>query len=119
MPAVLVHGVPDTEHVWHAVVPALGRADVTTLRLPGFGGAPVPAGFDATKDTYAAWLVDQIAAQPGPVAGDPCAGPEWGERLAKTTGAGLVVFPGCSHWWSLERPAQVAAEITAFWGGLR
>ena len=51
-------------------------------------------------------------------AADPYAGPEWGERLAKATGARLVVLPGCSHWWSLERPAEVAAEITAFWSGL-
>jgi pimeloyl-ACP methyl ester carboxylesterase len=242
MPAVLVHGVPDTERIWRAVLPALGRADVVTLRLPGFGGAPVPDGFDATKDAYARWLVEQIAAQPGPVdlvghdwgallvlraaclapervrtwvaggapldpeyvwhraaqlwqtpevgekvmaqttpaamekalaaaavppddarkaagrldatmkdcilrlyrsaitvgrewgadlvrlrapglllwgAADPYAGPEWGERLAKATGARLVIFPGCSHWWSLERPAEVAAEIRAHWSGLR
>jgi hypothetical protein len=30
MKAILVHGVPDTEHVWHAVV-ALGRGDVAEV----------------------------------------------------------------------------------------
>ena len=42
--------------------------------------------------------------------------PEWGERLARRTGARLVVFPGCSHWWQLERPAEVAAELSTLWG---
>jgi hypothetical protein len=55
MPAVFVHGVPDTERVCHRVVPQLGRSDVTCLGLPGFGRA-LPAGFDATKDAYAAWV---------------------------------------------------------------
>lgn len=235
MTAILVHGVPDTDHVWHRVIPRLGRDDVTALRLPGFG-APLPAGFDPTKDAYAAWLVERIAAVGSPVdlvghdwgallviraaslrpdlvrswvvggapldaeyvwhqtaqvwqtpgageramehtdaatlakalitagvppddareAGahfddtmkrcilrlyrsavtvgaqwgpdlarvtapglvlwgeqDPYAEPKWGQRLAQRTGARLVVFPGCSHWWSLQRPDEVAAEIRA------
>ena len=48
--------------------------------------------------------------------------PEVGEKvMAQTTptGARLVTFPGCSHWWSLGRPAEVAAEIRAHWSGLR
>ena len=240
MTAILVHGVPDTDQVWHAVLPRLGRPDVLTLRLPGFG-APVPPGFDATKDAYAAWLVEQIAAHEGPVdlvghdwgallvlraaclepdrvrtwaagaapldadyvwhraaqlwqtpdvgekvmegltpsvleealtaagvpAGDaraaaahlddtmkrcilrlyrsaikigeewgpdlarlqapglvlwgerdPYAPPVWGERLAKRTNARLVTFAGCSHWWPLERPAEVAALLTRHWDAL-
>jgi pimeloyl-ACP methyl ester carboxylesterase len=238
--AILVHGVPDTDQVWHAVLPRLGRPDVLTLRLPGFG-APVPPGFDATKDAYAAWLIEQIAAHEGPVdlvghdwgallvlraaclepdrvrtwaagaapldadyvwhraaqlwqtpdvgekvmeeltpsvleealtaagvpAGDARAAaahlddtmkrcilrlyrsaikigeewgpdlarlqapglvlwgerdsyapPVWGERLAKRTNARLVTFAGCSHWWPLERPAEVAALLTRHWDAL-
>jgi pimeloyl-ACP methyl ester carboxylesterase len=241
MPVLLVHGVPDTDRVWHAVLPRLGRADVMTLQLPGFG-APVPAGFDSTKDAYAAWLVDQIVAQDGPVdlvghdwgallviraaclrpdrvrswaagaapldaeyvwhkaaqawqtpevgekvmerltaatlgdalttagvpAGDareaaahlddtmkrcilrlyrsaikvgaewgpalaklgapglvlwgeldPYAAPIWGERLAQRTGARFVSFPGCSHWWQLERPADVATLLTRHWDAIQ
>jgi pimeloyl-ACP methyl ester carboxylesterase len=237
MPALLVHGVPDTERVWRAVLPRLARADVVTLRLPGFGG-PVPAGFDATKDAYAAWLVEQILAHDGPVdlvghdwgallviraaclrpdhvrtwtaggapldaeyvwhkaaqawqtpevgervmaqltptalggalvtAGvppddareaaahvddtmkrcilrlyrsaikvgeewgpdlgklsapglilwgerDSYAAPMWGERLAARTKARFVALPGCSHWWQLERPADVAVLLTKHW----
>ena len=43
MPAVFVHGVPDTERVWSGVIARLRRNDVVTLSLPGFGGeAPRP-----------------------------------------------------------------------------
>lgn len=52
MPAVLVHGAPDTHRVWRALVARLRRADVVTLSLPGFG-CEIPAGFDCTKDAYA------------------------------------------------------------------
>ena len=62
MPALLVHGVPDTDRVLARGRSARsGRPDVETLRLPGFGG-PTPDGFDPTKDAYAAWLVEQIVA---------------------------------------------------------
>ena len=66
MPVIFVHGVPDTERVWHKVIARLERRDVVTVRLPGFG-CPVPPGFEATKDAYAAWLVEQIAFHPEPV----------------------------------------------------
>ena len=238
MPAIFVHGVPDTDRVWRLVSPLLGRDDVTCLRLPGFGGQ-LPSGFDATKDAYEEWLVARIETQDAPVdlvghdwgallalraaslrptlvrswavggapldaayvwheaaqrwqtpdvgervmerltpsvldgaltaAGvppedataaathfdetmkrailglyrsaikvgeewepdlariaapglvlwgekDPYAGPEWGRRLAERTGARLVVFAGCSHWWPLERPQETAAELRALWG---
>lgn len=59
MPAVLVHGVPDTFHVWDAVRAHLSRTDVDTPALPGFG-RPVPEGFDGTKEAYAAWLVTEL-----------------------------------------------------------
>lgn len=77
MPAIFVHGVPDTEHVWHRVIPLLGSDDVTCLRLPGFGG-PLPTGFAATKDAYAAWLVAQISALAAPV---DLVGHDWGALL--------------------------------------
>jgi pimeloyl-ACP methyl ester carboxylesterase len=58
MPAVFVHGVPDTPEVWEAVVSRLGRKDVVRLALPGFA-CPLPAGFDATKDEYVDWILAQ------------------------------------------------------------
>ena len=237
MPAVFVHGVPDTPRVWDAVVSRLHRKDVVRLSLPGFGCAR-PKGFSAAKEEYVAWLLDQLAALPGPIdlvghdwgallvmravslrsdavrswaaggapldreyvwhqaaqawqtpgvgekvmerlttealqvglvaAGvpapdaattaahvdatmkqcilglyrsavrvgaeweddlrrvsapglvlwgenDPYASVEFGERLARNTRARFVSFPGCSHWWQLERPAEVAAELERHW----
>lgn len=60
MPAVFVHGVPETAEVWDRLIAALGREDVVSLRLPGFG-SPRPDGFDAHQETYAAWLAAELA----------------------------------------------------------
>ena len=240
MPAVFVHGVPDTQQVWDAVLARLDRKDVVTLSLPGFGCA-LPAGFSATKEAYVEWLLGQLAAVQAPIdlvghdwggllvvrvvsvrpdavrswaaggapldreyvwhqaakawqtpglgekvmagltpevlgaalaaagvpaadaattaahvdptmkqcilslyrsavnAGaeweddlrrvsapglvlwgetDPYAAVEFGARLAEKTGARFVSFPGCSHWWQLERPAEVAAELWRHWAAV-
>ena len=37
MSVVFVHGVPDTQLVWDAVVSRLDRRDVLRVSLPGFG----------------------------------------------------------------------------------
>ncbi|MGH7375224.1 MAG: alpha/beta fold hydrolase [Candidatus Rokuibacteriota bacterium] len=60
MPAVFVHGVPDTERVWSGVIARLRRNDLVTLSLPGFGGEE-PTGFDATKEAYLDWLLAELA----------------------------------------------------------
>ena len=76
MPAVFVHGVPETPAIWDALRSHLSRHDVTALQLPGFG-CPRPAGFGATKEEYVAWLVGElepIAAQ-GPI---DLVGHDWG-----------------------------------------
>jgi len=237
MPAAFVHGVPDTQQVWDAVIARLDRKDVVTLSLPGFG-CPVPQGFNATKEAYVDWLLAELAALTGPIdlvghdwggllvvravsvrpgtvrswaagaapldreyvwhqaaqawqtpgrgervmagltaetlqaalvgagvpapdaakaggkldatmkrcildlyrsavhAGaeweddlrrvsapglvlwgekDPYASVEFGARLAERTGAHFVPFAGCSHWWQLEHPADVADELQRFW----
>jgi len=237
VPAVFVHGVPDTQRVWNAVIARLDRQDVVRLALPGFA-CPVPDGFGATKEDYVDWLLACLAALPRPLdlvghdwgallalravslrpelvrswaaggapldseyewhqaakvwqtpmagerameamtperlrlalvaAGVPeadalessglvdatmkrCilglyrsgihAGSEWeadlrgvtapglvlwgendpyaparfGQRLAERTGASFVSFPGCSHWWQLERPEEVARELHRLW----
>jgi pimeloyl-ACP methyl ester carboxylesterase len=31
----------------------------------------------------------------------------------------LVSWPGCSHWWQLERPDAVADELQRFWKEVR
>ena len=237
MPVVFVHGVPDTQRVWDAVVSRLDRKDVVRLPLPGFG-CSLPEGFTATKEAYVEWLLGQLASltepidlvghdwgalltvravsvEPGLVrswaaggapldreyvwhqaaqawqtpgvgekvmagltpealqtalvaAGvpgtdasttaarvdatmkqcilnlyrsavhvgaeweddlrrvsapglvlwgekDPYASVDFGARLAEKTRARFVSFPGCSHWWQLERPAEVAAELQPHW----
>jgi pimeloyl-ACP methyl ester carboxylesterase len=237
MPAVFVHGVPDTQRVWDAVASRLTRNDVVTLSLPGFG-CTAPSGFGATKEAYVGWLLGELAAIRGPIdlvghdwggllvvravsvrpdavrswaaggapldreyvwhqaakawqtpgmgekvmagmtadglaaalvaAGVPAAdaaetaahidpvmkdcilklyrsavraGDEWedelkrvsapglvlwgekdpyaavkfGARLAEKTRARFVSFADCSHWWQLERPGEVAAELERHW----
>jgi len=74
MPAVLVHGVPETERLWSSLRSRLDRSDVLTLALPGFGN-PRPAGFGATMDDYAAWLMDAVGEVEGPV---DLVGHDWG-----------------------------------------
>lgn len=46
---------------------------------------------------------------------DPFAAVEFGARPAQKTRARFVSFARCSHWWQLERPAEVAAELQPLW----
>jgi pimeloyl-ACP methyl ester carboxylesterase len=74
VPAVLVHGNPETPAVWSPVRERLARTDVVTPRLPGFG-VPAPAGFGATKEEYVDWLVGELEAIGEPV---DLVGHDWG-----------------------------------------
>ena len=74
MTAVFVHGVPETAAVWDGLLAQLGRDDVVALSLPGFGNER-PAGFGATKEEYAAWLVGELEAIGGPI---DLVGHDWG-----------------------------------------
>jgi pimeloyl-ACP methyl ester carboxylesterase len=237
MPAVFVHGVPDSSRVWQPTIDCLKRRDTLVLGLPGFG-SPLPLGFTATKDRYAEWLLAQLRALRGPIdlvghdwgsmlvvravslapqlvrswvggaapidpdyvwhetariwqapeageklmaqitrqalqAGlvaqgqppnvaadsaaamddtmkacilslyrsavhvgrewfadlalvtapglviwgkdDPYAAPTFGERLAKSTGAGFAAIEDCGHWWQAQRPRETAKLLEAFW----
>ncbi len=78
MPAYLVHGVPDSPAIWEPIRHALKRRDVVTPTLPGFG-TPLPSGFGATCDEYAAWLIDDVATLGEPV---DLVGHDWGGLLA-------------------------------------
>jgi pimeloyl-ACP methyl ester carboxylesterase len=79
MPAVFVHGVPDTYRMWDRVRSHLSRDDVIALALPGFD-APVSSGFDATKEAYADWLVEQLDQVEEPV---DLVGHDWGSLLVQ------------------------------------
>jgi pimeloyl-ACP methyl ester carboxylesterase len=77
MPAVFVHGVPETRRLWDAIRAHL-NTDSIALALPGFGTSR-PTSFTATKDDYAQWLahsLDQIA-QPIDLVGH-----DWGALLS-------------------------------------
>ncbi len=79
MPAVFVHGVPDTATMWDPLIAALGRTDVVAVGLPGFA-TPTPDGWDATKEAYAAWLGSEIEALGRPV---DLVAHDWGAILAQ------------------------------------
>jgi pimeloyl-ACP methyl ester carboxylesterase len=79
MPAVLVHGVPDTQRMWEPLRRHLRRKDVVTPSLPGFG-VPLPAGFVATKEAYVDWLVAELARIGEPV---DLVGHDWGSLLVQ------------------------------------
>lgn len=66
MTIVLIHGVPDTASVWDPLIAALGTHDAIALSMPGFG-APIPPGFDASKDAYLAWLIGALESLPQPL----------------------------------------------------
>ncbi|WP_372346808.1 alpha/beta fold hydrolase [Streptomyces sp. KL116D] len=59
MPAILIHGVPDSHHVWDGVRQHLTRTDVEAWDLPGFG-APRPNGFGSSKEEYVDWLIRRL-----------------------------------------------------------
>ncbi len=74
MPAVFVHGNPETTAIWDAMVEHLSRRDVIALSPPGFG-SPIPDGFDATSDSYVAWLVRELERIGQPI---DLVGHDWG-----------------------------------------
>lgn len=74
MPAVFVHGNPETDAIWGELFDALEREDRMALSPPGFG-APVPQGFSATRSEYVEWLAEQLASVDGPI---DLVGHDWG-----------------------------------------
>jgi pimeloyl-ACP methyl ester carboxylesterase len=77
MPAVFVHGVPETHLIWDPIRAKVSRKDTVAVDLPGFG-APVPSGFGATKEEYVDWLVAEIEKIGEPV---DMVGHDWGSLL--------------------------------------
>jgi pimeloyl-ACP methyl ester carboxylesterase len=79
MPAVLVHGVPDTHRMWEPMRAHLRRPDVVAVSLPGFG-VPCPAGWTATKEGYVDWLIGELERIGQPV---DLVGHDWGALLVQ------------------------------------
>lgn len=78
MPAVLLHGHPETAEIWDRLNEHLTRSDLQALSLPGYG-VPRPSGFPATKDAYLGWLANELEAFEQPV---DLVGHDWGGVLA-------------------------------------
>jgi pimeloyl-ACP methyl ester carboxylesterase len=79
MPAVFVHGNPETAAVWDPLLAELedagaARPGLISLSPPGFG-APLPAGFGATVGEYRDWLIDELTRFAEPV---DLVGHDWG-----------------------------------------
>src|SRR2546426_8616256 len=101
MPAVLVHGVPDTHRLWDRMRGQLARRDVIAVSLPGFD-APVPAGFVPTKEAYVDWLVGAIERIGAPV---DLVGHDWGSLLVQPV---VSLRPDLGPTWALGgRPLDV------------
>ena len=93
MPAVFVHGVPDTPEVWDGVVSRLGRRDVVRLALPGFA-CPLPLGFGATMEEYVDWILGQLATLTGPI---DLVGHDWGGLLVTRV---VSIRPTVARSWA-------------------
>ncbi len=81
MTIAFVHGNPETDAVWSALVGELANRGVDGMVLlspPGFG-APVPDGWGATSTEYRDWLVAEVEALAA-TAGGPVdlVGHDWG-----------------------------------------
>src|ERR1051325_2119885 len=74
MPAVFVHGVPETTALWNDLRAVLDRRDTIALALPGFGCAR-PSGFAATNEAYVEWLIGELEKIGAPV---DLVGHDWG-----------------------------------------
>lgn len=77
MTKVFVHGNPETSAIWGPLVEVLHRRginDVVLLSPPGFG-APVPAGWTATRQKYCDWLIAELESLEGPI---DLVGHDWG-----------------------------------------
>ncbi|MCO1656496.1 alpha/beta fold hydrolase [Pseudonocardia humida] len=125
MPAVFVHGNPETAAVWGPLLAELGREDVVRLSPPGFG-APLPAGFGATVTDYRDWLVDELAAIGEPV---DLVGHDWGgghvvaavaarpELVRSWVSDAVGLFDPDYEWHALaqvwQRPGEGEAAVEA------
>src|SRR4030095_13387767 len=79
MPAVLVHGVPDTHRLWNLLRSHLRRSDVVAVSLPGFD-RPVSSGVAAGQAANGEWLISEIELLGEPV---DLVGHDWGSLLVQ------------------------------------
>ena len=93
MPAVFVHGVPDTYYLWDGVLSYLSRMDMQTVSLPGFG-VDAPSGFGSTKEEYVGWLIGELEKISEPV---DLIGHDWGALLTERV---MCLRPDLIRTWA-------------------
>ena len=81
MPALLIHGNPDTASLWERVREHLApyEDDVVAADLPGFA-LPPPDDFPCTKEAYVDWIVERLEDLGGSV---DLVGHDWGSLLVQ------------------------------------
>jgi len=121
MPAVLIHGVPDTHRLWDPVRHRLTRTDVEAWDLPGFG-TPAPDGFGCSKKEYVDWLIQRLERFGEPV---DLVGHDWGcilsarvaalrPDLVRTWAGGNGPISAAYRWHPLARIWQDPIEGERF-----
>jgi len=93
MPAFLVHGVPDTHHLWDGVREQLSRTDVIAPDMPGFD-RDAPADFGFSKEDYLDWLIAEVEQIGEPV---DIVGHDWGALLVERL---VSVRPDLVRTWA-------------------
>jgi pimeloyl-ACP methyl ester carboxylesterase len=81
MPALLIHGNPDTSALWDRVKERLEPYgdEVVAADLPGFADQE-PEGFPCTKEAYVDWIVERLEELGGSV---DLVGHDWGSLLVQ------------------------------------
>ena len=97
---LFLHGVPDSPAIWRPLLAALDLGDtpVAAPALPGFT-APLPAGFNPTKEAYVDWAVgqaDALAVQHGPI---DIVGHDWGALIAQRA---AMLRPDLFRSWAVS-----------------
>jgi pimeloyl-ACP methyl ester carboxylesterase len=93
MPAVFVHGVPETHHIWDPIREKLSRKDTIAVDMPGFS-TEVPEGFACTKEDYLGWLIAEVEKIGEPV---DIVGHDWGALLTERL---VSVRPDLVRTWA-------------------
>ncbi len=79
IPAIFVHGVPETHHLWEGVRSRLSRKDTIAPDMPDFG-CDAPPGYGNTKEEYVDWLIAECEKCDAPV---DLVGHDWGALLVQ------------------------------------
>jgi len=113
MTLVLLHGNPETPALWGPLIGELGRDDVVTPQLPGFGIA-APAGFGATWREYVNWLIGVLEGIGQPV---DLVGHDWGGGIAIPV---ICERPDLIATWAVDAtgifdPAYVWHDMAQVW----